>query len=636
MRGGEEDEIKLHVEVPGFPLKPPIPGESLVELKLTPVISLCRYLIEALQRSFLVSCHAPKNIDNASKETTPFNQIFGGYMRQDVTCMRCKHISTTFQHFMDILLDIRQVSNIEEALSQYFRQEKIGGAGDDGANMYKCEKCNVKVPARKRYLIERPPAVLCIQLKRFSLMGGKISKPVQLSRRIDVSQYVRSRSGSIQYNLVAMITHVGPSPNCGHYTAIGEAANGQFFQFDDSSVRPISVGQVLNTASYVVFYEMTRASWSSMTRASSGPETVTRPTPSPSVPNAAFGQSKCETAKPKVLTSAAKLGIVQAKSAVSSMVKSVTSIASTANGHFKKGLVPYEDNDSSDNSEAPSTPKPTQASSVNGTPRFVPRSVTVRALAEKTVNPAHQLNCDKQEIKASCSGVWTVTDADHHNPSVNSDNSTGSTTNGWIVKDKKSSNSGSSQESLSTDSLKGKTSNGVTVNENGRKQTTEIDVGAFAKTFLQDTPRKRANGSSSSRRDFDDYDADLDRGRTKKVRKSEGDGTGGTMFNSRSGYNPFQSAQNHNSKRRSDSSNGRFHHDGRNRSLGGHRDHNYHVDWPKRYNDNGRRKSFGGSDYRYHRNKGQSSFGRSSYRGGSDGYRQNENRDYYGKRHHKF
>merc|ERR1719346_112674 len=65
----------------------------------------------------------------------------------------------------------------------------------------------------------------------------------------------------VQYKLVAMITHVGPSPNCGHYTAIGEAANGQFFQFDDSSVRPISVGQALNTASYVVFYEMTRSSW---------------------------------------------------------------------------------------------------------------------------------------------------------------------------------------------------------------------------------------------------------------------------------------------------------------------------------------------------------------------------------------
>ena len=34
-----------------------------------------RYLVEALQRSFLVSAQAPKSIDNASKETTPFNPV---------------------------------------------------------------------------------------------------------------------------------------------------------------------------------------------------------------------------------------------------------------------------------------------------------------------------------------------------------------------------------------------------------------------------------------------------------------------------------------------------------------------------------------------------------------------------------
>ena len=327
---------------------------------------VCRYLIESLQRSFLISSHAPKNIDNASKETTPFNQIFGGYMRQEVTCLRCKHVSTTFQHFMDILLDIRQVSNIEEALSQYFRQEKIGGSGDDGANMYKCEKCKVKVPAKKRYLIERPPAVLCIQLKRFSLFGGKISKPVQLSRRLDVAQYVKTASSSpVQYSLVAMITHVGPSPNCGHYTAIGEAANGQFYQFDDSSVRPISVGQVLNTASYVVFYEMTRNSWRTIaqTGSSPAPTPAPTPTPTPSTVTSASNRTNEKTSAPTVppppppvttnkitfhrsnenkpklisLGSSNKIGIV-AKNVMGSIVRSVTNVASTANGHLQEGF----------------------------------------------------------------------------------------------------------------------------------------------------------------------------------------------------------------------------------------------------------------------------------------------------------
>ena len=113
-----------------------------------------RYLIESLQRSYLISERAQlKTLDTPSKETTPFNQIFGGYMRQDVTCLRCKYISTTFQHFMDLLLDIRQVSNIEDALQQHFKQERIGGNGENADSMYKCEKCHVKVPAKN--LVER-------------------------------------------------------------------------------------------------------------------------------------------------------------------------------------------------------------------------------------------------------------------------------------------------------------------------------------------------------------------------------------------------------------------------------------------------------------------------------------------------
>ena len=218
-----------------------------------------RYLVESLQKCYLVSRKLPKNImsDNYTKETTPFNQIFGGYMRQDVTCMRCRHISTTFQHFMDLLLDIRQADNIDSALQGYFRRENLG----QGENMYKCEKCQQKVPATKQYKIERPPLVLCIQLKRFNLMGGKNGRPVTLARKINISNHVRwaaSKSIAVEYRLVSMINHVGPSPNCGHYTSIGEAANGTFYRFDDASVHPTSLQSALHTSAYVIFYEMTK------------------------------------------------------------------------------------------------------------------------------------------------------------------------------------------------------------------------------------------------------------------------------------------------------------------------------------------------------------------------------------------
>ena len=206
-----------------------------------------RYLVESLQKCYLVSRKLPKNVmlDNYTKETTPFNQIFGGYMRQDVTCMRCRHISTTFQHFMDLLLDIRQADNIDSALQGYFRRENLG----QGENMYKCEKCQQKVPATKQYKIERPPLVLCIQLKRFNLMGGKNGRPVMLARKINISNHARwatSTGIAVEYRLVSMSNHVGPSPNCGHYTSIGEAANGTFYRFDDASGGSMDIARKAN------------------------------------------------------------------------------------------------------------------------------------------------------------------------------------------------------------------------------------------------------------------------------------------------------------------------------------------------------------------------------------------------------
>ena len=35
---------------------------------------------------------------------------------------------------------------------------------------------------------------------------------------------------NVEYKLLSMINHVGPSPNYGHYTSIAEAPNGTFYR----------------------------------------------------------------------------------------------------------------------------------------------------------------------------------------------------------------------------------------------------------------------------------------------------------------------------------------------------------------------------------------------------------------------
>lgn len=215
-----------------------------------------RYLIEQMEKSFLnrsKTMQGFKDLDQHSKETTPLNQILGGYLRSTVTCLSCKHESITFQHFEDLPLDISRVSTLNEALAGYFARENLEECG------YKCESCKKKVSATKRFSLERAPVVLCIQLKRFNVMGGKLSKQVQVSANLELQKYLAKAGDMNQncyYKLVSMVTHLGGSASGGHYTAIGLAPNGNYYQFDDSCVSQISTESVLRTNAYVLFYEL--------------------------------------------------------------------------------------------------------------------------------------------------------------------------------------------------------------------------------------------------------------------------------------------------------------------------------------------------------------------------------------------
>lgn len=215
-----------------------------------------RYLMESMEKAYLTRYKNSKDFEQYTKETTPINQILGGYLRTSVKCLSCQYESVTFQHFEDLLLDIRRVSTIEEALKSHFARERLEDME------YTCESCKKKVSATKQFSLERAPVVLCIQLKRFSGINGKISKHVNISQDLDVSQFASRdvKNSQLKYRLVAMITHLGSTPQCGHYTAIGCCQDGSYYQFDDSSVRAMSANNLLNTNPYIIFYELVKPS----------------------------------------------------------------------------------------------------------------------------------------------------------------------------------------------------------------------------------------------------------------------------------------------------------------------------------------------------------------------------------------
>ncbi|KAL1451489.1 hypothetical protein WDU94_005862 [Cyamophila willieti] len=119
------------------------------------------YLIEGMQKSYLKAIPGANKLDSYSKETTPIYQLFGCYLRTEVACSSCSHVSTSYTHSTELSLDIRQSSSLDEALGHFFAKEFLGGD-----NLYRCEKCGRKVEATKRFSVDKPPNVLRLQLKR--------------------------------------------------------------------------------------------------------------------------------------------------------------------------------------------------------------------------------------------------------------------------------------------------------------------------------------------------------------------------------------------------------------------------------------------------------------------------------------
>lgn len=86
-------------------------------------------------------------------------------------------------------------------------------------------------------------------------MGGKNSKQIQVQQTLDLTQFWVHRHSQpnceLNYRLVSLVSHIGPSSNCGHYTAIGLTSLGQFYLFDDSTVSHIlfSIALALSSCS---------------------------------------------------------------------------------------------------------------------------------------------------------------------------------------------------------------------------------------------------------------------------------------------------------------------------------------------------------------------------------------------------
>ncbi|XP_074745393.1 ubiquitin carboxyl-terminal hydrolase 36 isoform X2 [Strix uralensis] len=209
-----------------------------------------RYTIDAMQKACLSRC---AKLDRQTQATTLVHQIFGGYLRSRVKCVKCEAVSDTYDPYLDMALDIGQSRNIKQALEQFVKLELL-----DGDNAYSCAKCKQKVLACKRFTIHRASNVLTLSLKRFSdFGGGKITKDVAYPEFLNIRPYMSEKGDPVMYSLYAVLVHAGYSCHAGHYYCYVKASNGQWYQMNDDVVRSSNIKVVLNQQAYMLFYVRT-------------------------------------------------------------------------------------------------------------------------------------------------------------------------------------------------------------------------------------------------------------------------------------------------------------------------------------------------------------------------------------------
>lgn len=242
-----------------------------------------RLLLETLHHSGLrgMNCpvYGPGAAPGPHRSRTLVETVFGGRLLSRVTCCSCGGHSDTLDSFEDLSLELTPgTDTVHAALAGFTREERL-----NGADRYKCDRCNSLSDATKRISVAHAPSVLVLHLKRFKSNGwGKNCAHVAFSQHLDLEpfstapappaplaaadqaaapdaaaagmQHTPTQQRPVRYNLYGVIVHSGYGMHSGHYYAYVRDGMGRWYCCDDSIVRAVQEAEVLRCEAYILAY----------------------------------------------------------------------------------------------------------------------------------------------------------------------------------------------------------------------------------------------------------------------------------------------------------------------------------------------------------------------------------------------
>ena len=186
------------------------------------------------------------------------HRIFQGYLKNSLQCPQCGFTKTTLDPIMDLSLEIKNNSTLEQCLDQFQQEEQLTDFH------YECQNCKKNQGVIKQLTLNKCPNVLVFQLKRFEhLLNGQSAK---LNNRVDFPVHLNLKPHlykmddaddqlipNIAYELLSVVSHQG-TVDQGHYTTVCRTDDRQWFKFNDSVVTSVTEEQVLKEQAYLLFY----------------------------------------------------------------------------------------------------------------------------------------------------------------------------------------------------------------------------------------------------------------------------------------------------------------------------------------------------------------------------------------------
>jgi len=219
------------------------------------------------------------------REHSPIYDLFGGQTMSRLRCRTCAFVSTTWEFFSSISVEIphSQPATLDQCLAQFCRDE-----GLRGEESWKCPRCNVTREATKQITFTRLPQYLVIHLKRFRNDDyGRVARKVHTVidfplRGLDMSPYTLPPPDATEqqriaqaaaptemvpdpamtppyvYDAYAVLQHIGSDLTHGHYTtAVRDRMKKVWRKYNDTIVRDIEPTGLQNREAYILFYERT-------------------------------------------------------------------------------------------------------------------------------------------------------------------------------------------------------------------------------------------------------------------------------------------------------------------------------------------------------------------------------------------